>query len=168
MAVLHKHGVQINGVSVYKGMISTILPFGDKIGSDSVAILRAIERAHGPDCLTGGYAEIARICTICSKEADEGSVPELAMYNDRCIKLSLDMGLMAAKDVTVDVLDKAKDNTPGVVLTGLGRRALVHYFVSLVDDLSSVMVAKPIADEMARVLVVFHDCYIFEPSTGGR
>jgi hypothetical protein len=38
MAVLNKHGVRFSGVSAHSGMTSASLLFGDKIGSDSVAI----------------------------------------------------------------------------------------------------------------------------------
>ena len=51
-------------------MFSAIQMFGTRFNSESVELLRRIERLAGKECLTKHYAKLMRLGQLCSKESE--------------------------------------------------------------------------------------------------
>ena len=120
MKYLLDGNVTFNGSKANKSMVAAILLFRDAFNSDSLALLRAMEKRHGKDMLTSGYVKLARIVQLCSEHAKAiGAIASLQSTGDvvlfmlEYLDFALRVNMLTPDKMTVNNLDKTRENVPG-------------------------------------------------------
>lgn len=139
-------------------MHSAISLFGDKFDEDAVKCIRRIERLAGKECLTSGYAKLARIGQLCGKEAEKTNATsaDLCLYVFQAIEFSLRGECMKAADVTSDRIETN-------ILVILSRRQTHLVATDLVKYLEPTKTGANLAkDELFKIMDVFAVYDVFQ------
>jgi hypothetical protein len=167
--------VTFNGSKANKSMVAAILLFRDAFNPASLALLRAMERRHGKDMLTSGYVKLARIVQLCSEHAKAiGAIAALQSTSDvvlfilEYLDFALRVNMLTPDKMTVNNLDKTRENVPGLLPIVFGRRFLLAHLDTLVEDMRMVPTAAAVVRDLECVL---HNCasYVrYEKAFGGH
>ena len=167
--------VTFNGSKANKSMVAAILLFRDAFNPASLVLLRAMERRHGKDMLTSGYVKLARIVQLCSEHAKAisaiapmQSTSDVVLFILEYLDFALRVNMLTPEKMTVNNLDKTRENVPGTLPTVFGRRFLLAHLDTLVDDMRMVPTAASVVRDLECVLRNCDSYTMYEKAFGGN
>ena len=161
MQLLNDRNCTYGGSAVTKGMLSTISYFRDRFDANAIEVMLDIEFKFGRDVLTGAASKLSRLGAIAGASTMDGlkdggptaaqAVNQFLEY----IRFAMTYEYIQPKDVTAEYMDKAKDGTPGAIVTALGRHQVVALVSAWAEDLRESTQSGGLYKELAQVIPMF-------------
>jgi hypothetical protein len=156
---LQQMGVSFNNVKLTKVMLMAVNAFDGKIDTHGRDVLHRIERLHGREVMTSGYYKLWRIIQLCQKETDCDIIQEPATFFVNFfleyVEFALRFGVVNAKDITADWIDKTKDGIPGMLPVTFAKLYIMAHVSGVVQDLEDTHPGLQASKDLVEVMKYF-------------